>query len=144
MRAKGNEGVAGLVEKSVGSIGYVGFEFARRLGLDTALLENKDGQYVRASEQTCSKALAIADIPDNFRAFIPDPKGADSYPIVTLSWILLRKGYKDPQTASELRDLFTWCLQDGQHYASQLGYVQIPTPLAQRAVAALDSLSAKP
>ena len=142
MRAKGNEGVAGLVEKSVGSIGYVGFEFARRLGLDTAQLENQEGVYVKASEQSCSKALATAEIPDNFRAFVPDPKGPDSYPIVTLSWILLRKGYKDPQTAAALRDFFAWCLQDGQRYASQLGYVPIPSPLAQKAVSALDTLSA--
>lgn len=142
MRAKGNEGVAGLVEKSVGSVGYVGFEFARRLGLDSALLENQEGAYVKASEQSCAKSLATAEVPDNFRAFFPDPKGSDSYPIVTLSWILLRKGYKDPQTASALHDFFAWCLQDGQRYASQLGYVPIPSPLAQKALNALDSLSA--
>ena len=142
MRAKGNEGVAGLVEKSIGSIGYVGFEFARRLGLDSALLENQQGQYVKASEQSCSTALATADVPDNFRAFVPDPKGAESYPIVTLSWILLRKGYKDPQTTVALRDFFTWCLLDGQRYASQLGYVPIPSPLAEKAVTALQNVSA--
>lgn len=142
MRAKGNEGVAGLVEKSVGSIGYVGFEFARRLGLDTAILENKEAQFVKASEQSCSAALATADIPENFRAFIPDPIGPNSYPIVTLSWILLRKGHQDPQTAAALRDFFTWCLQDGQRYAPQLGYVQIPAPLAEKALAALNTVSA--
>src|SRR5208283_3066835 len=31
MRAKGNEGVAGLIQHSNGSIGYVSYEFARRL-----------------------------------------------------------------------------------------------------------------
>src|SRR5215468_7323302 len=32
MRARGNEGVAGLIGKSEGSIGYVGYEFARKIG----------------------------------------------------------------------------------------------------------------
>src|SRR6516165_4156336 len=45
MRANGNEGVAGLIEKSTGSIGYVGYEFARRIGLDMASLENRDGKF---------------------------------------------------------------------------------------------------
>ncbi len=33
MRAKGNEGVAGLIGKSDGAIGYVGYEFAQKIGI---------------------------------------------------------------------------------------------------------------
>src|SRR5208283_999903 len=108
MRANGNEGVAGLIEKSVGAIGYVGYEFANRLGLDMAALENKEGKFIQPAEQSCDSGLATADLPDNLRAFVPDPGGAGSYPIVTFSWVLLRKDYKDPQTANALRDLFRW------------------------------------
>jgi phosphate transport system substrate-binding protein len=141
MRATGNEGVAGLIEKSAGSIGYVGYEFARRIGLDTATLENKDGQYVKASEQSCAGALATADLPANLRAFVPDPPGADSYPVVTFSWILLRKSYKDTQTADAVRKLFQWSLQDGQRYASELGYVPLPPAVSEKAVAAVNSIT---
>lgn len=141
MRAKGNEGVAGLVEKSVGSIGYVGYEFARQIGLDTATLENKEGKFVRPSEQACSVALATADVPSNLRVFVPDPTGADAYPIATYSWILLRKSYNNPQTAEAIRELFQWSLQDGQHYASQLGYVPLPPSVAEKALAAVKSIS---
>ena len=140
MRAKGNEGVAGLVEKSVGSIGYVGYEFARRIGLDTATLENKDGKFVKPSEQGCSAALATAEIPANLRMFVPDPAGADAYPIATFSWILLRKSY-NPHTADALRKLFQWSLQDGQRYASQLGYVPLPPTVVEKALAAVNSIS---
>lgn len=139
MRAKGNEGVAGLIEKSAGSIGYVGYEFARRLGLDHATLENKDGKYLKASEQTCSAALANAEMPDNLRLFVPDPSGPDSYPIATFSWILLRKSY-DAKTANALKSLFQWSLQDGQHYASELGYVPLPKSVADKALAAVNSV----
>ncbi len=141
MRAKGNEGVAGLIEKSAGSIGYVGYEFARRIGLDTATLENKDGKYVKASEQSCAGALATAELPANLRAFVPDPPGADSYPIVTFSWILLHKSYKDTQTADAIRKLFQWSLQDGQRYASELGYVPLPAAVSEKALAAVNGIT---
>ena len=141
MRAKGNEGVAGLIEKSVGSIGYVGYEFARRIGLDTAMIENKEGKIIKPSEQGCSAALATAELPQNLRVFVPDPAGADSYPIATFSWILLRKSYKNPQTADAIRKLFQWSLQDGQHYASELGYVPLPPSVVEKSLAALNSIS---
>ncbi len=142
MRAKGNEGVAGLVEKSVGSIGYMEYGFARRLGLDYATLENKDGQYVKASEQSCAASLANAELPENLRLFVPDPGGPDSYPIATFSWVLLHKSYKDAKTADALKNLFQWSLQDGQHYATELGYVPLPQSVAEKALAAINSVSA--
>jgi len=141
MRAKGNEGVAGMIEKSVGSIGYVGYEFANRLGLDMAALENKEGKYIQPSEQSCMSGLATAELPDNLRAFVPDPNGAESYPIVTYSWVLLRKTYPDAQTANALRDLVRWSLQDGQRYSSQIGYVPVPSAVAYKALAALNGVS---
>jgi phosphate transport system substrate-binding protein len=141
MRGKGNEGVAGLIGKSDGAIGYVGYEFARKIGLDIAALENKDGKFVKPSEQSCGAALATADIPANLRLFVPDPSGADSYPIVTLSWILLRKSYQNTETANALRELFLWCLQDGQRHSHELGYVRLPASLAEKGLAVLNSIS---
>ena len=140
MRAKGNEGVSGLIENSVGSIGYVGYEFARRLGLSMATLENKDGNFVKPSEQSCAAGLASAEMPENLRIFVPDPRGADSYPIVTFSWILLRKSYGNPQTADAVRKLFQWSLQDGQRFAPELGYVPLPPSVVEKALPAVNSI----
>jgi phosphate transport system substrate-binding protein len=142
MRARGNEGVAGLIGKSEGAIGYVGYEFARKLGLNTAALENKDGKFVTPSDESCRAALASAELPENLRAFVPDPKGMDSYPIVTFSWILLREKYKDAETANALRELFQWCLQDGQRYSPELGYIRVPASVAEKAAAALNRIRA--
>jgi len=139
MRGKGNEGVAGLIGTSEGAIGYVGYEFARKLGLKTAALQNKEGQYVKPSEESCRAALVVGEMPENLRVFIPDPAGADSYPIVTFSWILLRKSYLHPETANALRELFLWSLRDGQSFAPELGYVRVPTAVAEKAAAALNN-----
>jgi len=141
MRATGNEGVAGLIEKSQGSIGYVGYEFARRIALPVAMLENKEGKFVEPSAESCGAALATAQLPDNLRAFVPDPSGENSYPIVTFSWILLRQKYASAETATAVRDLFRWCLLEGQKYAPALDYLPLPASVAQKALVALNSIN---
>jgi phosphate transport system substrate-binding protein len=140
MRAKGNEGVAGLLQHTVGGLGYVGSEFAQKYGLQTALLENKEGKFVWPNEENLRAALASAQMPENLRVFVPDPSGPDAYPITTFTWILLRKNYGDPAKAKALRDLFAWSLGDGQNYASDLSYVPLPLEVVEKAQAALQTV----
>ena len=59
---------------------------------------------------------------------------------MTFSWILLRKNYENAETAKAVRDLFRWCLQDGQSYSAQLGYVPVPSSVSEKALAALNSI----
>jgi phosphate transport system substrate-binding protein len=140
MRATGNEGVAGRIKHAVGSIGYVGYEFARKADLRVAHLENQTGKFVAPTEASSASALADVQLPDNLRVYVPDPSAPDAYPIVTLTWILLYKHYADPQKRRELHDLFRWCLTDGQQYASSLGYTPLPPAIVTRSLAALDTV----
>ena len=140
MRASGNEGVAGRIKQSLGSIGYVGVEFARKVGLPMALLENREGKFVAPTEEAGIAALASAELPDNLRAYVPDPAGADSYPIVTLTWILLYQRNPDAQKARALHELFRWCLTDGQKDAPELGYLSLPPNIAMKSLARLDAI----
>ena len=144
MRAKGNEGVAGMIKQSVGSIGYVSYEFARRIGLNIALLENREGKFIAPSEKSGTIAISQAELPDNLRAYVPDPSGPDSYPIVTLTWILLYRNYADPHKAQALHDLFRWCLTDGQKYAADSGYVPLPANVDAKSLAALNAIQPQP
>lgn len=143
IRGAGNERVAALIQNSVGSIGYVGYEFARRLGLKTAILENREGRFIAATQESCAAALASVDMPDNLRAFVPDPRGAGSYPIVTFSWILVHRHYDDPARSRSLRVLLVWSLKDGQDLARESGYVALPIPVREKALAALDAIGPK-
>ncbi len=140
MRATGNEGVAGRIRQSVGSIGYVGYEFARRLGLNPAVIENREGRFVKPTIESCTTALAGLPMPENLRVFVPDPAGEGSYPLVTFTWILLYKKY-DAAKGAAIRDLFRWCLREGQGYAPQMGYVPLPEGVAAQAAASLDRLT---
>ena len=141
-RAQGNQGVAGLIANSDGAVGYLGYEFARKMGLNTAALENKEGRFIKPSAESCRAALASAELPENLRVFAPDPKGAHSYPIVTYSWLLLRKKYKHSETANALREFIQWSLHDGQRYAPEVGYIQLPTAVADKAQAAVNKIQA--
>jgi len=139
MRAPGNEGVAARINQSVGSIGYVSYEFARKLKLKFATLENRSGHFVTLTGQSSEAALASAELPNNLRLFMPDPPAADAYPMVTFSWILLYTNYADAKKAKAIRELFRWCLSDGQNSASQLGYVKLPPNITARALTALET-----
>jgi phosphate transport system substrate-binding protein len=138
MRATGNEGVAGRIKQSLGSIGYVGYEFARKAGLQTARLENHAGQFIRPDPRSAALAFADVPLPDNLRVYVPDPAQPDAYPIVTLTWVLLYRHYDDPRKSEEIRDLFRWCLNDGQQYADGLGYAPLPPGIVRQSLAALD------
>ncbi|HTQ58257.1 MAG TPA: phosphate ABC transporter substrate-binding protein PstS [Bryobacteraceae bacterium] len=140
MRARGNENVAGRIQHAEGSIGYVGYEFAHRLGLPMASLENREGNFVRPGDRAGMAALATADLPPNLRLFIADPAGRDAYPIVTFSWILLYQNNDDPRKAKAIRDLFRWCLTDGQRFASELGYVPLSPNVSSKALLALNQV----
>jgi phosphate transport system substrate-binding protein len=140
MRAAGNDGVAGRIKQSVGSVGYVGAEFARRAGLQVALLENRAGNFVRPTEESSTSALSSAELSDNMRAYVPDPPQRDAYPIVTLTWVLLYQHYADPRKASGLYDLFRWCLTEGQEQVSTLGYTPLPNAVKRASLETLDRL----
>ena len=142
MLARGNEGVAGLVKVSEGSLGYVEYGFAERLHLPMAHLQNKAGRYVAPNDRTGQVALAsnVKQMPDNLRLYIPDPDGEESYPIVSLTWLLLYERYQDPQKSAALKRFVTWGLSLGQSYSPELGYIALPADVARHSRAALERI----
>jgi phosphate transport system substrate-binding protein len=140
MAARGNEGVAGRIKISKGSIGYVEYGMARRSGLSMAGLENKAGQFIEPHGGSGLATLLNTPLPENLRVFFPDPEGQDSYPIVTYSWLLLYKRYDDAPKLATLKEFVKWCLTAGQEYNESLGFVRLPPQIIARAVGALDSI----
>ena len=139
MLANGNEGVAGEVQRDIGTIGYVEYGIARKAGLGMAILENKAGKYIEPTGDSGLDTLIQTKMPANLRLFIPDPNGADSYPIVTYSWLLVRRHYDDQAKSAALKDLIHWCLNKGQESSESLGYVRLAPHVVSLAMAATDS-----
>ncbi|MBD0263541.1 MAG: phosphate ABC transporter substrate-binding protein PstS [Tolypothrix sp. Co-bin9] len=139
--AKGNEGVTAQISQTQGSIGYVEYGYAKQNGLKFAALENKAGTMVTANEQSAAKTLDAVTLPENLRAFISDPEGADSYPIVTYSWLLAQKKYADPAKAKAVEAIIEYGLTEGQKQAPELGYVALPASVVTKVAAAADVIS---
>ena len=144
MQVKGNEGVAQRVKISEGAIGYVEYGFAKRLGLPVAALENRAGKYIRPSAEAGTAALSeTADaMDDNLRVGIADAPGADAYPVVTYSWLLLYGRYDDERTTSALRDFVGWGLTKGQTLARDdlAGYIPLPENVVAKAQQAITTI----
>lgn len=136
--ATGNEGVAALILRTPGSIGYVEYGMAKRTGLTMAALENKAGHFVAPTGISGLATLVNTQLPANLRAFFPDPEGSDSYPIVTYTWLLLYKEYGDPKKAAVVKSFIRWGLTEGQQYNEALGFIRL-TP--QVATAGLETLN---
>jgi phosphate transport system substrate-binding protein len=143
MVARGNEGVAGRIKLTEGSIGYVEAGFAERLQLPLAWLANRAGGFIAPNVETGQRALAGGSdaIPEDLAVVITDPAGSRSYPIVTYTWALLRQRYADPAKADAIRTLLRWALTEGQTYAEALHYVPLPDNVAQAALTELDQIS---
>src|SRR6266550_2308764 len=80
---KGNEGVAGLVKQTPGSIGYVELIYALQNHIPFGDVQNADQQFVRASldSVTAAAAAAGANMPADFRVSITNAPGKSAYPI---------------------------------------------------------------
>jgi phosphate transport system substrate-binding protein len=142
MVARGNEGVAGKIKMSVGSIGYVEYGYAARAGLAMAWLENRAGSFVRPMPDSGSDTLAntVSQMPENMRLFMPDPPGKDSYPIVTYTWLLLYGKYPDAKKTAALEKFLQWGIKEGQQYGPALGYCPLPSGVVERARKALNEI----
>ncbi|MEC4892722.1 MAG: phosphate ABC transporter substrate-binding protein PstS [Oscillatoria sp. PMC 1051.18] len=141
--AKGNEGVTAQVLQTEGAVGYVEYGYAKQQEeLKVAKLENASGNFIEPSPETAANTLSAVELPENFRAFITDPEGENSYPIVTYTWILAYQNYDDPTKVQALKDVLEFGLNEGQTYAEELGYVPLPENVVQKVQEAIDRINA--
>jgi phosphate transport system substrate-binding protein len=138
---KGNDGVTALIKQSPGAIGYVEYGYAAINKLRFAALENKAGNYVKATPESGAATLAEAQFPPNLlRAWVPDPTGKDAYPIATFTWLLLYKTYADQGKWNTVKAFVTFGLTDGQQFSNALGYIPLPKPVADKGLEALNGI----
>ncbi len=142
---KGNEGVAGLVKQSEGSIGYVELAYAVQNSLPYAALRNKAGEYVEPSFEAVSSAAAGAakSMPADLRVMITDADGKASYPICGFTWLLIYKDMKDHAKAKEIQKFVKWAMTDGQSYAKDLYYAPLPKTVATLCIKKIETMDIK-
>ena len=121
---KGNEGVAGLIQNTPGAIGYLNQAYVKGV-IKAAAVQNKAGKFVLPTEEAGAAALNNIRLDDNLAGEDPNPAGANSYPISTLTWILAYKtGNVDKAPAIRKAMLYLLSPQ-AQNQASSLDYVPL-------------------
>lgn len=135
--SKGNDGVAGTLTTTQGSIGYINQAFVKGV-LKAAAVQNKAGQFVLPNAASGAKALAGIKLDKNLAGSDPNPSASGAYPIATLTYILFYANGNGSK-AEGIRQMITLMLSDKyQALADDLGYVPLRDSVqaaAQKAVA---------
>lgn len=141
---RGNEGVANSVRDTVGAIGYVELVYALQQRITYGAVQNRSGEFVKASEASLTAAAAAAaqETPDDFRVSITDPLGTGAYPISSFTWLLLRQDPTDKMRAQSMVSFMKWALSEGQRFAAPMGYAPLPADIIRRELQALSRINA--
>jgi phosphate transport system substrate-binding protein len=139
---KGNEGVAGMVRQTPGSLGYVELVYALQTRMQVGSVQNSAGSFVSPTVEsvTAAAASAVADMPADFRVSITNAAGAEAYPIASFTWLLVYQDPPDKARAGMMKEFIRWALTEGQKSAPQLGYARLPQSIVDLELKALEQL----
>jgi phosphate transport system substrate-binding protein len=138
----GNPGVAGFVQGTHYTIGYVELAYALTSTpkLTVAAVQNPAGDYVIPTEATsASAASSLPSLPagnGNWASVnLLNQPGASTYPIVTFTYIFVyqelnvntaQTSGKSTAGATALVQFLWWVVTTGQQQSAALGYVPLP------------------
>ena len=125
---KGNPGVAELVGKTHGAIGYVEFAYALKNNLTYVQLQNLAGKFVSPETSAFQSAAENADWAGarSYSVDLIDQPGEKTWPIVGTSYILIYTEQPHREKARAMLDFFDWSLNHGSSEAKKLHYVPMP------------------
>ena len=131
IRATGNEGVANAIKGTPNTIRYGELAYALTTNMPYTFLQNKAGKFIEPTLGSTKAAAAAAapSLPAGDKSWesvsLIDALGADSYPVVSFSYLLLYKELSnnnsiDQTKAKALVDFISWAITDGQRFATFL------------------------
>lgn len=127
--ARGNEGIANTVRNTPGAIGYTENAYATVNRLITTQLRNKAGNFITPTLPAFEAAARNADwTRPGFAADLVDLNGADVWPIVSPTFILLPTNpvAERVEASRATMRFFDWAYRNGGDAARRLEYIPIP------------------
>jgi len=140
---KGNEGVAGLIQQTPDSIGYIELIYAVQNKIAYGRVKNASGVFVKADLAGVSAAAAAAakTMPDDFRVSITNPEGNKAaYPISSFTWLLIPSKFADATKRDAVKGFLKWMMTDGQQYCEGLAYAKLPKEVVVKELKAIDKI----
>jgi len=145
---KGNEGVAGQIKQTPGTIGYVELAYANQNRLPVAKVKNAAGQLVGPTIASITAAAAGAleklGTKTDYRVSIVNSPGADAYPISSFTWLLVYQRQQDPVKGKKLVEFMRWALTEGEGSAAALDYAPLPEAVAKQLLDRLATIQVGP
>ena len=141
--SNGNTGVAGTVNGTQYTIGYVELAYTISTGMTVAAIENPSGQYIiptLESTTAAASAGAASGLPAGDASWtnvnLLNTQDVSAYPIVSFTYLL---AYKELNVISGMTEAkatalvqFLWyVVHDGQQLAPGLEYAPLPTNVVQ-------------
>ncbi|MBZ5502489.1 MAG: phosphate ABC transporter substrate-binding protein PstS [Acidobacteriia bacterium] len=139
---KGNEGVAGLVKQTPGSIGYVELIYAIQNNMPYGKVQNAAGKFVKAdlAGVTAAASGAAKEMPEDFRVSITNAPGATAYPVSSFTWLLIPAQIQDAAKRDAIKGFLKWMLKEGQDYNEGLSYAKLPKPVVEKELKAISQI----
>ncbi|RIH81234.1 Phosphate-binding protein PstS [Calidithermus terrae] len=144
---RGNAGVAGLVQKSPGAVGYVELAYALENNLPIASVKNAAGNFVKPSLASAKEAAEGVDLPNDLRLVnqVVNTKDPAGYPIVGMTWLLVFQKQevtaKSREQAKAVVDFLNWVITDGQELNESLKYVRLSPKVVNQAKALIATIT---
>jgi phosphate transport system substrate-binding protein len=138
--AKGNEGVAGMVRQTPGALGYVELIYAVQNKIETGLVRNAGGVFMKATIESVTAAAANSkQMPPDYRVSVTNAPGKDAYPISSFTWLLIPNPAPDSAKGKIIKDFLTWML-DHESEVTTLNYAPLPPAVVTRVKATISQL----
>ncbi|HEX9019464.1 MAG TPA: phosphate ABC transporter substrate-binding protein PstS [Anaerolineaceae bacterium] len=145
---KGNQGVAGAVQNTPNSIGYVELSYAIANKIPYVQMVNKAGKTVTADAKSLASAMTdyASAFTDKLTAKIVDGGGDGTWPIAGYTYIILHTtSMDDCAKAGKILGFLKWALSDpaAAKRASDLGYSVLPSDVQAKVLAKLGEVTCK-
>ncbi len=142
--AKGNPGVAGTIKQTVGTVGYIGSEFAFAQKIPFAQVENSTGKFILPNLESIS-ASAQGEIPADTKVMLTNSSDPNAYPISGFTWLILYKEQsydnRSKAQAEETIKFLSWIIEkDAQALAQQVNYAPLPEKTVAQAMKILSDM----
>jgi phosphate transport system substrate-binding protein len=139
----GNTGVAGTIQGSVNTIGYVELAYVLENHMTVAAVQNPAGNWVLPSLDSTTVAVqagASSGLPTGAASWagvsLLNTSDANAYPIVSFTYLIV---YKELNVLSDMTTAkatalvqFLWyVVHDGQDFAPELSYAKLPANVVQ-------------
>jgi len=144
--AKGNAGVAGAIQQTVGSVGYVEQAYALTHNFTYASVKNKSGQYIAPSLASTSAAGEGVTIPANLGIKVINSPNPTAYPIASQTFIVVNKdlckaGIPGGEAAAKgVVQFLNYGVGSGQSVLAQADYAALPAAILSKSKEAVAGL----